>query len=164
MYNGNKERLNTFLNLYTNRGREDKCWIWTGSIDKNLGYGRTSFIGSPMTAHRVTYILAYGDYLSCINGRKTCIRHLCNNKLCINPKHLALGTHSDNGRDRSMAGAGVKMTLKKLKSAVKLRNDGMTYKNIGKVIGVGEVVVSMAINGKTYYCREMLKDINNERR
>lgn len=161
MYNGNKDRLNTFLDIYSNRGNENECWEWKGPIDKRLGYGRTSFLGKPMTAHRVAYILAYGDYLRFISKRRTCIRHLCNNRLCINPRHLALGTYTDNTRDASMAGRGTKMTMDKLILAVKLRKEGLTYGKIGKILELGETVVSISLRGKTYYCREMLKEIAN---
>lgn len=161
MYNGNRNRLNQFLNTYSDIGDENDCWIWKGPIDKKLGYGRTSFLGKPMTAHRVVYILAYGDYPKFIEGMRTCIRHLCSNRLCVNPKHIALGTYSDNTRDASMAGRGTKMTIDKLTLAVKLRREGLTYGKIGKILELGEAVVSMSLRGKTYYCREMLKKIAN---
>jgi hypothetical protein len=51
------------------------------------------------------------------------------------------------------------MNKDKLITALKLRKSGLTYKAIGKEIGVGEVVVSMALNGKTYYCRELLTEV-----
>lgn len=150
--------LNMFLNARAKVGKEDECWLWKGPVDKKTGYGRSSWLEPEVgTAHRVTYILAYGDYLKVIDGRKTCIRHLCNNRLCVNPKHLALGTYSDNNIDASMAGRGTKMTLDKLKTAVKLRNEGLTYRAIGKVIGLGEAVVAWSIRGKSHYCRGMLK-------
>lgn len=160
MYNGNRERLDEFLDLYTDRGDENNCWVWKGPVDKRLGYGRTSFIGESMTAHRTAYILAFGYYLKYVNGRRLCVRHLCNNKLCINPKHLALGTYTDNGRDASVAGKGTKMTQDKLRTALKLRKEGFTYREIGKTIGVGAMVASMSIRGKTYYCRKMIEEMS----
>lgn len=162
MYNGNKERLDLFIKIHSESVDKNGCFIWNGPVDNTLGYGRTSFIGESMTAHKAVYILAFGDYLKRINGRKTCIRHLCNNKLCINPKHLALGTYTDNNRDTSMTGRRVKMTKDKLILAIKLRKEGLTYREIGKEIGVNVVVASMSLRGKTYYCSEMLKEINNQ--
>ena len=69
MYNGNKKALDRFLNGRAEVGSEDECWLWKGAIDKKLGYGRSGYLGKPtITAHRITYILAYGDYLRFING------------------------------------------------------------------------------------------------
>ena len=160
MYNGNKERLDIFLNTYSKEEDENGCRIWTGAVDKLTGYGITSFIDAAGRAHRVAYILAYGNYPKRINGRKICIRHLCHNKLCVNPKHLALGTFSDNNRDSSMAGKGTKMTLDTLTLAVKLRKEGLTHRKIGNILSVSEVVISHYLRGKSYYCRELLKKIN----
>ena len=40
----------------------DRCWLWRGYIDIN-GYGRTSFRGKPITAHRLHGCLKIGNLL-----------------------------------------------------------------------------------------------------
>ena|ERR1035437_1750037 len=86
------------------------CLIWTGSIREN-GYGQISLSkndpirqttntkGRMFAAHRVSFELANGpipDNLS--------VLHRCDNRLCINPDHLFLGTHNDNMVDMMSKG------------------------------------------------------------
>lgn len=55
--------------------------------------------GKRIYAHRAAYLLANG-VLS--DGLKVC--HSCDNPLCINPRHLFLGTQGDNVRDCKQKG------------------------------------------------------------
>lgn len=73
------------------------CWIWIG--DQNREYGRTVnyLTGRREQAHR----LSYETFVAKIpEGMVLC--HNCpggDNKLCVNPNHLFIGTHSDNNTD-----------------------------------------------------------------
>jgi hypothetical protein len=84
----------------TGKRSDSECWIWRGRLDKD-GYGslRIKFELSPVRAHRFSYQLHYG-----LIPEGCLIRHLCNNPSCVNPKHLAHGTQTDNMRDRTEAG------------------------------------------------------------
>jgi hypothetical protein len=83
------------------------CWPWMGSIAE--GYGRTVVImrGKRRSAgaHQVAHFLATGRWEKASDGRV--VRHLCRNRRCCNPAHLAGGTHRDNARDRVAHDAGV---------------------------------------------------------
>jgi hypothetical protein len=50
-----------------------------------------------LLAHRIAYHLTYG--LKHENDSLYCVKHICNNKLCCNPKHLIEDTQSNNHND-----------------------------------------------------------------
>jgi len=83
-------------------GGPDACWPWTGAKNK-YGYGIVNRDRRMMGAHRWAFILTNGkpdDYYEPRRGSQgTVIRHLCHNRLCCNPKHLAAGTQQDNVDD-----------------------------------------------------------------
>ena len=68
------------------------CWWWTACVNPN-GYGWFSFNGAPMNSHRAAYMLFRGDPGDLL------VRHTCDNRLCVNPEHLELGSYLDNMRD-----------------------------------------------------------------
>jgi len=67
------------------------CQIYTGSLDR-CGYGAFKVGGRSLGAHKVMYILTYGDY----DQDKYEMLHSCHNPSCINPIHLSHGTHKQN--------------------------------------------------------------------
>lgn len=70
----------------------DACHTWTGSVS-NTGYGAFGASGHNHLAHRLSYLLAGGQY-----GHPV-VLHSCDNPRCVNPAHLRGGTISDNARD-----------------------------------------------------------------
>ena len=75
-----------------------ECWIWSRCIGTG-GYGRAVFEGKHQLAHRVAWQTAFGP----IPERKH-VLHRCDNPLCVNPKHLWIGSHKDNMEDRDAKG------------------------------------------------------------
>lgn len=68
------------------------CWIWV-ACKGNKGYGGIR-AGKEQRAHRVAYILTYGDI-----DDNLCVLHRCDNPSCVRPDHLFLGTQQQNIED-----------------------------------------------------------------
>lgn len=74
----------------------DDCWLWTGGTRGLPGYhyGVITYKGRREGAHRASWLIAHEP----IEGDLE-VMHICDNRLCVNPAHLCLGSHQENIQD-----------------------------------------------------------------
>ena len=82
--------LNFIASEYFQKENADKCWEWQG-CKNHQGYGTITWNNKKYRANRIAYIIFNG-----IIPPEELIRHTCDNKSCVNPKHLITGTYQDN--------------------------------------------------------------------
>lgn len=74
------------------------CFLWLRGKN-NMGYGQLFVKGKMVLAHRRAWELENGPI-----PEGTCVLHSCDTPLCVNPRHLFLGTMKDNQQDSASKG------------------------------------------------------------
>jgi hypothetical protein len=80
------------VEYYTN---EKGCWICTSHARGGNGYPQVGVNRKITTIARVLLKQKYRDFSSNVH-----VLHRCDDKGCINPEHLYIGTNKDNMNDR----------------------------------------------------------------
>ena len=149
-YSNDKERIT----LNATRGDSDGCWEWVRATNKG-GYGIMAFGGKSELSHRVSYRLFKGKIPDGL-----CVCHSCDNRKCVNPEHLWLGSLQENIQDRQdkkrqMRGEiSPRTTLSNIDAGeikAHLSSGIVTRKVIAEMYGVSKKVIDDIATGRTWW-------------
>lgn len=150
------DKVNKHSGVYGDDGQyPTECWEWTASL-KN-GYGEIWYIDKRWYAHRLSCVLDGGDLVG-----DQCVLHRCDNRKCVRPDHLFVGTKGDNNRDTASKGRnrggsepGEACGASKLNNDQVLMiraayDDGLSQRKIARQFGVGRSTVEAIVRRRTW--------------
>lgn len=114
-----KKAQQRFWKKVDKRGTPD-CWNWFASTYPN-GYGIFYLKGKLTGAHRISYMISYGVIPIHLE-----VCHHCDNRKCVNPKHLFLGSQKDNMQDACKKG--------RMAHGERLPQTRLSVEKVGKII------------------------------
>lgn len=130
------------------------CWNWTAGTSGN-GYGELRLKnglsgGQRGTAHRISYSEFVGEIPA---GMMVC--HKCDNRLCVNPNHLFIGTAQDNLTDmvkkgRSLKGEKNHKSILSDFQVAEIKNSNTPLKIAAEKYGVHFSTISKIRTGKNW--------------
>jgi hypothetical protein len=136
--------------------RSGDCHVWIGSITRG-GYGRIAMArgGVYAHAHRVAWEMTNGPISDGLS-----VLHKCDNRPCVNPDHLFLGTQADNMADmvsklrnrRGEAAPHAKLTDEDVR---RIRNHlvefpGLSQEQIGQMFGMAQSSIGRVIRREAW--------------
>lgn len=132
------------------------CWNWGGKTNDS-GYAIFTINHKAVRAHRLAWEWHHKKPIPA--GQ--IVRHMCDNRSCVNPDHLVAGTFSDNNADairrqrnaalRGEKSPSAKLTDDKVQWArEQYASKAMTKTDIARALGVAMTTISAVIERKSW--------------
>ena len=144
---------------YQKKGTAGECIEWTAGTTGGYGYMYLSHFGTMVRCNRIGYAIEHGE-----TPENMIVMHTCDNPSCVNPKHLVIGTSSDNTKDcfrkgrhktfRTKRGEGhykAKLTNEKVRDIVRrYAYDNETIVSLAKEYGVSPQTITQVVSLRTW--------------
>lgn len=130
------------------------CWEWQASTAHG-GYGMIQNGKDYMKAHRFSWEIHFGPI-----PENIWVLHKCDNRKCVNPNHLFLGTPVDNVQDMMQKGrfilcspekrGNAKLSEKDVEEIRRLACQGTKQRQIAEIYNISQSLVSSIILYKSH--------------
>ena len=128
------------------------CWEWTAGLGVQ-GYGRFKQGGKTRLAHRVSYALHVAHI-----PEAALVLHKCDNRICVNPDHLFIGTQKDNQQDMRRKGRHVhgerspnaKLSDKDVLRMYDLHDSGVGTIRLAKMFNITKNLAWLVVTGRVW--------------
>lgn len=134
------------------RGPED-CWPWLGGLNSH-GYGAFWYEGETIGAHRFSLAVKEGAL-----PKSLWALHRCDNRACVNPRHLFAGTCDDNVQDMIMKGRAADLKGERNGAAkltpeqvgfIRSMKGVLSQRELGEMFGINQQSVSKIHRGQRW--------------
>jgi hypothetical protein len=127
------------------------------------GYGSFRYGGGMKLAHRVVWELTYGPIPELFDGPLgTLVCHHCDNRICVRPDHLFLGSCADNVHDsinkgrfipsrvRGEASGLCKVTTEIVREIRRLHSEGVSQRDLAAQFKISNQNVACIVLRQTW--------------